>query len=101
MKKAIVFVVAIWSIVGCSSSSETVENPPAQTPAMYFPPIGSDIWDTTMPQTLNWDATKLPDLLSFLQTKNTKSFIVLVDGKIVLENYFNGQTATQLWYTQA
>jgi hypothetical protein len=29
-------------------------------------------------------------LLDYLQLKNTKSFIILVNGRIVLENYFNG-----------
>jgi hypothetical protein len=28
-------------------------------------------------------------LLDYLQLKNTKSFIILVNGRIVLENYFN------------
>ena len=29
---------------------------------------------------------------------NTKSFIILKDGKIVLENYLNGHSDTTYWY---
>jgi hypothetical protein len=35
-------------------------------------------------------------LLDYLQLKNTKSFIILVNGRIVLENYFNGHDAMLL-----
>ena len=34
---------------------------------------------------------------SFLIQKHTKSFIILVNGRIVMEEYFNGQTATGTW----
>jgi CubicO group peptidase (beta-lactamase class C family) len=84
--------------LSCSNNSEPSANNNPATQNLYFPPIGSDVWETTTMQSLNWDITKLQDLLDYLALKNSKSFIVLVNGKIVLENYFNGQTASQNWY---
>jgi len=37
-------------------------------------------------------------LYNYLQTKNTKSFILLKDGKRVLEKYFGTYTKDSLWY---
>lgn len=66
---------------------------------MYFPPIdGSNTWETTNPTSLGYNSNALQPLLNFLESKNTKSFMILVDGKIVVENYFNGHTANSLWY---
>lgn len=37
-------------------------------------------------------------MLDFLETRNTKSFIVLHQGKIVIEAYFNNHFASSAWY---
>lgn len=37
-------------------------------------------------------------LLDFLEVKNTKGFIILVNGRIVMEHYFNGHNAITPWY---
>jgi len=36
--------------------------------------------------------------LDYLELKHSKSFIVLVNGRMVMENYFNGHSATTPWY---
>jgi CubicO group peptidase (beta-lactamase class C family) len=64
---------------------------------LYFPPNGND-WSTVEPSTLGWDVGKIDELKNFLETNNTKSFIVLKDGKIAMEYYFNGHDATKPWY---
>lgn len=65
---------------------------------LYFPPNNTDVW-TTMPiQDIDWCQEKIDALYTFLEENNTKSFIILKDGKIVLEQYFNGHTATLPWY---
>ncbi|MGV3460150.1 MAG: serine hydrolase domain-containing protein [Flavobacterium sp.] len=99
MKHTILLLLLI-SLFGCSSDSETpneVTNPPA-TEAMYFPPNGSDVWETKTPASLGWNESQIQPLLTYLEQKHTKSFIVLVNGRIVMENYFNGHTATSPWY---
>ena len=64
----------------------------------YFPPITGNSWETKSFESLGWNQNALPDLLNYLQTKNTKGFIILVDGKIVVEEYFANHTSTSNWY---
>ena len=65
---------------------------------IYFPPILGSTWETMPPSDLNWCQNKIDSLYSFLESQNTKAFIVLKDGKIVLEQYFNGHSQSSAWY---
>lgn len=65
---------------------------------LYFPPNTSDAWDTLSPAGLGWCQTRIDSLYEFLESNNTKAFIVLKDGKIVLEQYFHGHTSASFWY---
>lgn len=73
-------------------------------PSLYFPPAATTEWAESDPAALGWNISALPDLLSFLESSGTRAFIVLKDGKIVIEEYFGtgltGQpfTATGYWY---
>ena len=55
---------------------------------LYFPPSTGTTWDTINPADLGWCQARIDTLYSFLQAKNTDAFIVLKEGKIVLEQYF-------------
>jgi CubicO group peptidase (beta-lactamase class C family) len=66
--------------------------------SIYFPPESPQNWDTLSPSSLNWCPNKIDSLYDFLEQKNTKGFIVLKDGKIVLEKYFGTFTEDSLWY---
>lgn len=66
--------------------------------SIYFPPINTNEWETVSPESLNWSTENLTDLYTFLEEKNSKSFIVLHNGKIVIERYMNGHTETSPWY---
>lgn len=65
---------------------------------MYFPPANPATWETTSPATLGWCQQRIDSLYSLLDRNNTKAFILLKDGRIVLEKYFNGHTSTSMWY---
>ena len=66
---------------------------------LYFPPISSTAtWETTDPATLEWCPERINNLYTFLEQENTKGFIILKDGKIVLEQYFGTFTSQSLWY---
>lgn len=67
----------------------------AQT--LYFPPTTGNTWDTISPQTLNWCEPKIDSLYDYLEANSTKAFIVLKDGKIVLEKYFGTHTQSTPW----
>lgn len=68
-------------------NDDSVIIPPEQA-ALYFPPLNSDTWETKTPTELNWNTLNLTNLLSYLDQNNTRAFIVLMDGKIVVEEYF-------------
>lgn len=62
---------------------------------LYFPP-NTGTWETLSPDSLNWCPQKIQNLYDFLDATNSKAFIVLKDGKIVLEKYFDTFTADSL-----
>lgn len=64
----------------------------------YFPPNNSSTWDTLAPSSLGWCQDRIDSLYQVLDTNNTKAFIILKNGKIVLEKYFDGHTASTNWY---
>ena len=65
---------------------------------IYFPPNTGNTWATIDPAELGWCEDQIPELLTFLESNNTKAFIVLKNGKIVIENYFGTFTQDSLWY---
>ena len=71
----------------CQSSGQT----------LYFPPAVG-IWQTLAPSELGWCSHRIDSLYNYLDAKNTKSFIVLKGGKIVLEKYFGSYTQDSLFY---
>ncbi|MBK8621033.1 MAG: serine hydrolase [Saprospiraceae bacterium] len=64
----------------------------------YFPPVNNDNWETVDPASLGWCTDKIPALYNYLQEQDSKAFIVLKDGKIVLEKYFGTFTKDSMWY---
>jgi CubicO group peptidase (beta-lactamase class C family) len=65
---------------------------------LYFPPLIGSTWETKNPSELNWCEERIDSLYDFLEESESKAFIVLVDGKIVLEKYFGTFTQDSLWY---
>ena len=65
---------------------------------LYFPPLTGNEWETIDPESLNWCDEKVNHLYDFLEEQNTRAFLILKDGKIVLEKYFNGHGPDSLWY---
>ena len=69
-----------------------------QAQPLYFPPLTGNTWETTSPQSLDWCIDKIDSLYAYLDATNTKGFILIKDGKIVLEKYFGSFTQDSLWY---
>lgn len=71
---------------------------PAPAPeTMYYPPTGSSTWETKSISSLGWNSAAVQPLKDYLQQKNTRSFMILVNGRIVMEEYFNGHTKDTEW----
>ncbi len=69
-----------------------------QAQSLYFPPKTGNIWQTTAPQSLGFCPDKVDSLYAFLERNNSKSFVLLKDGKIVLEKYFGSFVQDSFWY---
>lgn len=63
---------------------------------LYYPPLIGSTWETTDPATLGWCQDSINSLYDFLEQTNSKAFIVLKNGKIVLEKYFGTFTVDSL-----
>lgn len=80
-----------------SCNKQDNPTPPPPNTAMYFPENSGTTWETTPASALGWNQSAIQPLKDFLKEKNTKSFMILVNGRIVMEEYFNGQTASAEW----
>jgi CubicO group peptidase (beta-lactamase class C family) len=85
-------------ILSCSSDNDSHNNSDPQNEDIYFPPLNSDTWETKSISELGWNDSELQPLLDYLEVKNSKSFMILHEGKIVVETYFDGHTNTSPWY---
>jgi CubicO group peptidase (beta-lactamase class C family) len=83
-------------LFACSNDSDSEtsdsETPPVVSPIpteTYFPPsFRTNEWETVSLQTLGWNEDSVDNLYNFLEDNNTDAFIILKDGRIVLEKYF-------------
>ena len=86
--------------LGCSSSDDSTppptnnDIPPVIDNTLYFPSINSSEWETISAEDLNWNTEAINELLAFVEEKNSESFIILKNGKIVVEWYGNGADAS-------
>lgn len=110
MKSLYTFSLALLLFVGigCSNDNLKEEQTPEQefnpdAEALYFPPSDSDKWETVSLSQLEWNEEKADELYDYLEAMNTKGFIILYKGRIVVEKYFNGhnQNASWPWYSAA
>lgn len=85
------------SLFNCSGD-ETIKDATPGEKTLYFPPINSNTWETTSALSAGWNDHSIQPLLDYLEDKNSKSFIMLYAGKIVIEAYFNDHSATKPWY---
>lgn len=96
MKTSIIFFLIAALFLNCGSDDDPSMDSPDET--MYFPPNGSNTWEKTSFSELGWNESEIPALLAFLEEKNTKGFMILINGRIVMENYFDGHTEKTAWY---
>jgi hypothetical protein len=84
MKKLIIILLSLSSILSAQN--------------LYFPPIAGNEWETLSPGSLNWCPDSLQALIDYVGNNNSKAFLILKDGKLVSENYYNGFVSTDNWY---
>jgi CubicO group peptidase (beta-lactamase class C family) len=96
--RSLIYLVPVLFFIACDKKEDPS---PAK---LYFPP-NSSTWESTSPASLGWDVAKLEALNTFLEANNTRAFIILKDGKIVVEEYYGKQfdnvtnfSANSNWY---
>jgi CubicO group peptidase (beta-lactamase class C family) len=65
---------------------------------LYFPPVNNQNWETISPDSLGWCADSLNALQDYLGDQDTKAFIILKNGKLAVEWYYDGFGQDSLWY---
>lgn len=101
MKKllpSLIFLFGLTCLTACHKGGSSDPKPTPSADTLYFPPLSGSTWETTTASSLGWDETALNNLYPYLQSKGTKAFIILKNGKIVSEKYFGTFTADSLWY---
>ena len=100
MKPTLFLIFSLCIVFFFNCSSDEISTPIEQeTEAIYFPPLdANEIWETTPFSELEWNTNELQPLLDFLEENNTKGFIILHNGRIVVESYMNNHNATLPWY---
>lgn len=78
--------------IGCNK-----DNGEPSEETMYFPPNTGSTWETKSIASLGWNPNEVQALKNFLIEKNSKSFMILVNGRIVMEEYFDGHTQSTSW----
>jgi len=71
-----------------SISCNTKDKNPVPDESIYFPPVGSTSWETSTLTELNWNLAAGEELKDFLSANDTRAFILLKNGKIVMEEYW-------------
>lgn len=64
---------------------------------LYYPPLTGSTWETMDPSELGWCEDSILQMENWLENSTTKAFIVLKDGKIVIEKYFGTFTQDSLY----
>lgn len=94
--KTICVVFAAIMLIACDKESVPAEPNPNEP--LYFPSNAGSEWQTVNPGALGWNTTELNNTFQFLETKQTKAFIILYNGRIAAEKYFGRFTVDSFWY---
>src|SRR5690606_38530468 len=89
-----IYLSILLALLSCNKNDDDIPTP-ADT--MYFPSNTSTTWDTSSLSSIEWNESAVQQLKDFLTQQNTKAFLILVNGRIVMEEYFDGHTATEPW----
>ncbi len=94
MKYLTLLFIPAFLFSGCSNDEEPQ---PVPVESMYFPSNTGTDWETKSLASLGWNESAVQPLKDYLLEKNSKSFMILVNGRIVMEEYFDGHTSTSSW----
>lgn len=88
-----IFIVLLTFFTACTKNGG--DPTPAET--MYFPSNTDTSWERKSMTSLGWNTSAVQTLKDYLAQKHSKSFMILVNGRIVMEEYFNGHSVDSTW----
>lgn len=90
-----IFFCLLISLIVASCASENDTAPAVgNSNTIYFPPIDSTEWEKVSTEKLGWKIESIMELEDFLFSTNTKAFLILKNGRIAMEWYGNGGSAS-------
>lgn len=92
MKHTFYMMCIVMLLLNCASENNPIDEVPISDD-LYFPPLNSNNWQTQTISELEWNEAALQPLLNYVEIKGTKAFLVLKNGKMVVEWYGNGEDA--------
>ncbi|MBT8184643.1 MAG: beta-lactamase family protein, partial [Eudoraea sp.] len=102
MKRQLYSLLGILFLIStaCSKGDKEEDSNTGTDPisTLYFPLNGEDEWETVSPAELNWNTAAQQPLLQFLEENGTKAFLILKDGKIAMEAYYENFDKDSVWY---
>lgn len=94
--KYLFLAISIFFLLISCKEEESINN--LQENNLYFPPVNSDQWSSIKPTELGWSDVEIESLVRYLEDNHTRAFIILKDGKIVIEEYFGNKiSGTELF----
>ncbi|MCA0132035.1 serine hydrolase domain-containing protein [Winogradskyella alexanderae] len=95
--RLVLIIMTIIISLSCSSDDSNTGNPSVNE-ELYFPPTDSEEWETLTVESLDWNISEEQALYNFLEASDTNAFLILKDGKIVIEWYMNNFSQNDIWY---
>ena len=93
--KNVLFFFLIITLAACTKDrpvQTTLPPTPPVAETYYYPPLQGNTWKTKTPAALGWNEAKLKEAFDFAGTKNSFGLIVLQNGRVVKEQYWNNWT---------
>ncbi len=90
------------SLLLCSCQKDLnlpVDMPTEIDDDIYFPAIGSSVWESLDPEDLGWNHEAINGLDAYMESTNTRALLVLKNGKMVIEKY-RGKSLLGLPFTK-
>lgn len=94
MKHLKLFLLFLVPFSACNNENDPK---PDTIEPFYFPSDADVTWETKSFSDLQWNETAIDDLNEYLIQAHSKSFMILVNGRIVMEEYYDGHTQNSSW----
>ena len=97
MQKIGLVFIFLFFLISCKKSNTNTDQLSVSEP-YYYPPIAADVWESKSIQKLGWDSALLQNAFDYAGTKSTYGLLILQNGRMVKEQYWNSWTKDTRYY---